>query len=198
MEHDLTLCIKKEHLPKEWIRDTFYEPVSQLTIKDIFKDKWIWVSRKIAENRADFKQIIPYLLIRIPDGHFACYQRKGNEKRLHGLWSAGVGGHIDLADQQQSGQSIFDILENCAYRELREEFQHPLAERLTYVGIINEERTKVGRVHTGLVYLVELKKPALPNAELHNLKWITTHEIRNRKVELWTELAIRLLTQQKH
>ncbi|MFW5892356.1 MAG: hypothetical protein ACOCUQ_03030 [Bacteroidota bacterium] len=128
----------------------------------------------------------------------ACYQRSGREKRIHGLWSAGVGGHIDFTDADQTEQSsVFQIFENCAFREINEEFKNPSVKNLKYIGVINEELTRVGKVHTGIVYLADLEEPALPQSELQNLQWKYSFEIVSQKVELWTKLAIRLLIHQK-
>ncbi len=68
---------------------------------------------------------------------------------------------------------------------------------LKYIGVINEELTRVGKVHTGIVYLADLEEPALPQSELQNLQWKYSFEIVSQKVELWTKLAIRLLIHQK-
>ena len=69
-------------------------------------------------KKINYKQLIPYVLLQKADGKFACYQRHGTEIRLHGKWSAGIGGHIDEPDQQTSLKAT---LETGMLRELKEE-----------------------------------------------------------------------------
>lgn len=188
---DRVLCVRRENIPAQWLQSCFFKKYDAAHLNQLFRKLMIWVSRPQAEHDTSLKQFIPYLLIRLPNGQFACYQRKGNEKRLHGLWSAGVGGHIDYIDAQFS-ENLMDIAMAGAKRELTEEFRNPHVENISFQGIINEEVSKVGKVHTGLVYVIKLKEAAIPEAELFNLEWTTAEKILKRKTELWTQLALSL------
>src|ERR1043166_6958302 len=55
--------------------------------------------RSQAENDLHYKQLIPYVLIVCGD-RLLRYQRGkgGQETRLRGLWSVGIGGHISEED----------------------------------------------------------------------------------------------------
>src|SRR3972149_11892576 len=70
------------------------------------------------EEDTSLKQIIPYLIIRHRDRIFL-FQRstRGGERRLHGLYSIGVGGHI--AREDTNGAQ--DLLAAALERELHEE-----------------------------------------------------------------------------
>ena len=59
----------------------------------------LYVNRKEAEGDKRYKQLIPYVLV-ICDDKILRYRRGkgGQETRLHGLYSVGIGGHISEED----------------------------------------------------------------------------------------------------
>src|SRR6266704_2968895 len=67
--------------------------------------------RSQAENDPHYKQLIPYVLIVCGD-RLLRYQRGkgGQETRLRGLWSVGIGGHISDEDSDL-------FTKNLGYRE---------------------------------------------------------------------------------
>jgi predicted NUDIX family phosphoesterase len=78
--------------------------------------------------------------------------RTGGEKRLHDLYSIGVGGHIS---EQDSG-------EHNGYwagmdRELQEEICMGAA-RAVVAAVVNDDRTEAGRVHFGVVHILPVRK----------------------------------------
>ena len=152
-----------------------------------------WYNRQSAEINESVKQIIPYLILHsVFDDKIGIYERAGNEQRLHGLYSIGVGGHINPQDARVN-ESIMSTIIRSAKRELSEELINPDPEyQLDFRGIINEERTKVGRTHIGLVFLIELDSKPQPGEELKNLQWIERQHITH-KMELWSEMALELL-----
>jgi predicted NUDIX family phosphoesterase len=80
------------------------------------------------------------------------YNRQGSEKRLHDLWSLGIGGHINPVDQQNQQSSFKDILVSGMERELGEELaKRPKQDIAGFSGIISEDITDVGKVHFGAV-----------------------------------------------
>lgn len=189
-------CVKTESVPFEIKKSTGTFSVSY---QDILKsDDIVWVERKDAESDKNFQQIIPYVLLRNSGGKFACYQRYGNEKRLHGKWSCGVGGHIDETDKDDSFEKI---VKNGMFRELGEELKNFDASKikLSYLGIINEIESNVGQVHLGLVFIAECRGGYIPVAadELKNMEWKSIDELNSLEKELWTELAFRLLQQKE-
>src|SRR4029450_3775523 len=58
-----------------------------------------YLNRSDAEEDKNFKQLIPYVLV-ICNGRILRYRRGkgGQETRLHGLYSVGIGGHISDED----------------------------------------------------------------------------------------------------
>lgn len=153
-----------------------------------------WIERSIAEKDNNYKQLIPYVLIKNSDGQFACYKRHGTEKRLHGLYSSGIGGHVDEPDESET---LRQTLENGMFRELSEELTNFDTDKISlkYLGLINEKETEVGLVHLGIVFLAECTAGFLPRpaSELSGMEWKTQTELATLKKELWSELAFKLL-----
>lgn len=185
-------CIKTSSIPRKIKDDT---DVFTVQYADFIRGNDIdWIERSEAETDKDFQQIIPYVLVKNSDGKFASYTRHGNEKRLHGKLSCGIGGHIDETDK---ADSFDDTLANGMCRELCEELKDfdRSKVKLSYLGIINEIESDVGEVHLGLVFLMECNDGyiPMPNSELKDMHWKSKEEIRNSETELWTELAFKLL-----
>ncbi len=149
---------------------------------------WAWRPREAVEEDPAWKQPIPYVLLQAPDGRLAAYPRRGSEARLHGLWSVGLGGHVERAD----GGTPLSAIRACARRELREEAGLALAP--SFLGCINEERTAVGAVHWGLVFVAQAD-PAWLRAgeELAGLCWVHPEDARALGLERWSLLALSLL-----
>lgn len=108
-----------------------------------------------AEKDPSFKQIIPYCVVRHGDKVFLFKRlRDSGEERLRGKISIGIGGHIHQADV--SGE---DLIVAGMMRELHEELDCKGDFSYDLIGVVNDDRDDVGKVHFGLVYLVSLKSP---------------------------------------
>lgn len=128
-----------------------------------------YMKRGLAEKDPTFKQPIGYcLIVNSRDNSIFAYQRASQdkhygEKRLQGKWSLGIGGHIEECDSK-NGNPLFESM----IREIGEEVEisppcNPQALRV--LGYINEETTDVGKVHFGILYLLETQASAiLPKA----------------------------------
>ncbi len=186
------LVIARKNLPQAWLGSQVVikaskEQVNQLTS---FIE---WQSRVAVETNESFKQIIPYLILQNPASkQIAMYQRAGNEKRLHGLYSVGLGGHINPVDQQNK-DTFMDIVVRASQRELAEELCGFEANNFAFKGIINEEITKVGRTHLGFVFLINMAVQPKPGEELKNFQWIDKEFLHGYRLELWSEMALQLL-----
>lgn len=138
-----------------------------------------YVARDEAEQAPAWKQWIPYCVIRCmgpesptvtgPEGIFRVRRSSGQtESRLHGLWSIGLGGHIEPVDGDPNSPGLVDresFFANALRRELDEELELPrAAAELSpqFLGLLNDDSTAVGSVHAGLVFTLDL---ALPLAE---------------------------------
>ena len=192
--NEQVLVVHRDFLPSHWKKDKIALSSSEAEVNSVLKN-YRWMKRNDAEQDEDFKQIIPYLILfSSGDNKFAIYRRGGNEKRLHGLYSIGVGGHINPVDRKK-GDTPFDTIIRSAYRELNEELyitgNSPV---LRFKGMINEEVTKVGRVHTGLVFKAEMYHKPDAAEELFDLHWVKKKDILNNyRLELWSEMALKLI-----
>ncbi len=166
-------------------------------IKNCSRAGFKFVNRPEAEKDPSYKQIIPYIVLQTKDfEHTAIYNRQGSEKRLHDLWSIGIGGHINPVDRQAGADSFEQILVSGMQRELdeeldqRQEHDHPC-----FMGVISEEITPVGRVHLGAVFRILTTRPEafLPGSELFQFSWKKTKHLDQLNLELWSKLALELL-----
>lgn len=111
-----------------------------------------------AEQDPEFKQLIPYIVLKHGDRVFN-YRRgaSGAEVRLRALRSIGIGGHISKAEDAAAA----DPYRAGMYRELQEEVDLQTTFREHILGLINDDATPVGTVHLGVVHLLELDGPTI-------------------------------------
>ena len=119
-----------------------------------------YLNRSEAEQDRRFKQLIPYALI-ICNGKILRYRRGrgGQESRLHGLYSVGVGGHISEEDNGLFSSSQLGY-HDAMRRELVEEVNIN-ATKEAAVAVINDDSTEVGYVHLGVVHIVNVTDEAV-------------------------------------
>ena len=158
----------------------------------------LFMNRDKAERDENFKQIIPYCILRDKAGSIFTYKRtpKGGEKRLHGLWSAGVGGHFSA---QEDGKVIdMDMYWSGMHREIEEEVG--LKEKAYFGGIegfLYEDKTEVSKVHLGVIHILDImpsymdqlkfEDKALAQGSFENLSILT----KNKSLfEGWSQIII--------
>lgn len=127
-----------------------------------------FLPRSEAEANAAFKQLIPYVLIMHKDHNdIRLFQyRRGlgqGESRLHAKRSVGIGGHINPRDLDRSDPSR--MYDEALRRELAEEVVIHTEYHQRCVGLINDDETEVGRVHLGVVHILEVAEPRVEPAE---------------------------------
>ena len=112
--------------------------------------------RSEVETDPAFKQLIPYVVLRCGDDLFH-YRRgaAGTETRLAALRSVGIGGHVSEADAAGG-----DAYRAGMWRELGEEIALDAGHGERLLGFINDDRTPVGRVHLGVVHVLDLDRPS--------------------------------------
>ena len=115
-----------------------------------------YLNRSAAEQNRRYKQLIPYVLI-LCNGKILRYRRGkgGQETRLHGLYSVGIGGHISEEDQE-----LFSTYKEGMRRELMEEVDIGEVKDAA-VAVINDDSTDVGYVHFGVVHVVHAPDEAV-------------------------------------
>ena len=113
-----------------------------------------YLNRSEAELDRRYKQLIPYVLL-VREDKILRYRRGkgGQETRLHGLYSVGIGGHISEEDHGLfSSQGGY---QESMRRELMEEVAVD-AGHAPAVAVINDDSTEVGFVHFGVVHVMRV------------------------------------------
>lgn len=156
-----------------------------------------------AENNADYKQLIPYVIFSyVHEGERSlftyCRGSHAGESRLRSKLSIGVGGHINESDSHNA-QSGSDLFNACVRREISEETTIT-ADILSFrrVALVNDDSTPVGRVHLGVICLAELSAPEMTANEpdLVDARFRPLSELREILLahpdafESWSTLAL--------
>jgi predicted NUDIX family phosphoesterase len=157
--------------------------------------------RSEMEEDPSFKQLIPYVVFRHTgtDGRPTLFQYtrgKGQgEDRLHSKRSVGIGGHISSIDTGSTGD--LDPYQEGMRRELDEEVQIDTPYSIQCVGMINDDLTEVGRVHLGVVHLVDVEAPHVSarESEIIESGFRPLAEILDEldHFETWSQICVRAL-----
>lgn len=196
---ETVLCIHQDRLPAAWMKQTAVVPMDLAAfVRHGARAGYDFVPRTLAETTPQWQQVIPYIVLQTKDQRFtAVYNRQGSEKRLHDLWSLGIGGHINPGDRADAAAAFKEIVLSGMTRELDEELAvRPAGDRPVFCGIINETVTDVGRVHLGAVFRIRTAYPEayVPGPELNRFHWMATDRLAGLNMELWSTLALDLLS----
>lgn len=151
-----------------------------------------YLPRDEAEGDPAFKQIIPYVVLRWRDQVFHYTRGKsGGEARLRALRSIGIGGHISADDGED------DAYRAGLLREIAEEVELGSGYEERCIGLINDDSTPVGRVHLGVVHVLDLEGPTARRREeaLADAGFAPLTELRLRAVEFetWSRFLLGVL-----
>lgn len=154
-----------------------------------------------AEEDPTYKQIIPYVIIRRGNEVFT-YQRLelSGEKRLHGNYSIGFGGHMNPIEGEEDFEKI--LVTNMK-REVDEELiidEDADVEDFGIVGFINDDSNDVGTVHIGILLEVvfgEDTEIEVRETEQLEGEWVTVEQLHEpeyfNQLENWSKLALEVL-----
>lgn len=151
--------------------------------------------RKEVEEDPAEPQIIPYVVFRHQDRYFLTHRlRRSSERRLRHLYSLGVGGHINPEDVAGAA----DPIDAGLRREWEEEVVYSGGFDYRLIGAINDQTTPVGRVHVGLIFLVEGSRPEISIREVDKLAGtlLTLDAMRSYYLDMesWSQLIFDYLT----
>jgi len=207
------LCIKKEELFSKY---NITDINNLLCLDDNFLLTDLTYSledRTTCETDHTKLQLIPYLTIKnISNDTYFIFKRgmKGNEKRLHNLYSLGLGGHIE--QEVNYDNYIYKVIINCISRELFEEIGLQLTDRqlqhietdliLRNYELIYTEETDINEAHLGLWMIIEIDDCNLQDHEegvITDGQWLTKEQLHNfiskdtNKLESWSFCILPLL-----
>lgn len=144
--------------------------------------------RSEAEFNPAYKQIIPYLVFNYSDYYFLMQRRPdASEVRLRSKYSLGIGGHIRREDIE--GKTFVD----WALREFHEEVDYEGLFTIEPLGLLNEEQTAVGQVHTGFVFLLKGDSDEITIRNEHKSGVLVTLEECTRmydQLEVWSAWVV--------
>lgn len=152
---------------------------------DVINERNFFIDRPVAETSPQYKQIIPYIVIRRGDSFYLLQRTpKQAEARLHHKLSIGVGGHINPdAPELLAGLQ----------KELEEEMDVAGDYDLTFVGILNDDTTEVGSVHLGAVFVLDSLDGAVSVRETDKMtgRWVAREELAQHRemMETWSQIV---------
>ena len=153
-------------------------------ILGIIASRHEFIDRARAEVSPEFKQIIPYVIVRHDDDYFVLRRTaKQTESRLHHKVSLGIGGHVN------PGHTLMQGLQ----QELNEEVDVASQYALRFVGILNDDSTDVGRVHLGAVFELVAEEPKVTVRETEKMTgaWMSRDELGSvrEQMETWSQIV---------
>jgi predicted NUDIX family phosphoesterase len=159
-QDELVLCFKAELISKYSKEKIFYLP----SLWDEILRELVPLPRKAVEQNRDYKQLVAYSIIK-SDNSYLTYKRteKGGEDRLWEKYSLGVGGHINSGDSAQKTLFNSSFFTQAVFREIAEEIildpPYFLSTPSQPKAFINDDSDEVGKVHFGLIFMLEIKHP---------------------------------------
>jgi predicted NUDIX family phosphoesterase len=160
-------------------------------ILQLIATKHTFLLRATAEESPQYRQIIPYVIIRHGDAYFVLERTpKQSETRLHNKLSLGIGGHINPGHDLAAGLQ----------QELNEEVTIDAPYKLEFTGILNDESTEVGRVHLGAVHILEPEAPRVSVRETEKMtgRWVARNDLGGlrERMETWSQIVYDRLIRQ--
>ena len=130
---------------------------------DSEKTRFKWMNRSDAEKDFHHKQLVVYVIIRYKNEVIRFSRSEETSLRDNlGKYSIGVGGHVDIKDQDMfhKGTNAFArACLQCVKREVLEETGINIDENqkdLTAIGFLNDDSVQQGLQHVALVLSLEL------------------------------------------
>jgi len=154
-----------------------------------------FLERNLDETNPVYKQLIPYVVLFQGNKIFHYLRGKaGSESRLVSKRSLGVGGHISEDDAGFAK----NLYEEGFWRELSEEVGLLRGAKLPDpVGFINDDTNEVGKVHIGVVHLLEITCGEIKSFEKQlldvRLSNINELQMEIHLFETWSQMLVPFL-----
>ncbi len=157
----------------------------------------LFMDRNVAEHDDNYKQLIPYVVLRCGDSVFSYVRgKRSTETRLVAMRSIGVGGHIEPADQSLFSSNR-DMYLEAARREVSEEVELSSAYKESIVALINDDSTDVGKVHLGIMHIWDLAEPKVTKREglITQSGFVSIPDLKKKlhELETWSQIALQVL-----
>lgn len=151
--------------------------------------------RSLMETDPTYKQIIPYMVF-VHNNRYFMMQRQDNasETRLKSKMSLGIGGHLRFEDIEGANFGAW------ARREFCEEIDYQGSYEISFLGLINDDSNEVGKVHIGLVMLLQGNSDAINiRSELKSGQLMTLDEcfMHYQNLESWSQIVYDFLAKKQ-
>src|SRR5215212_4151503 len=139
MAEERVLCFERKLLEELGIFQGLSLEVEKYLPVVTSPPRLVYLNRSEAEQDKRYKQLIPYVLL-VCDDKILRYRRGrgGEETRLHGSYSVGIGGHI--SDEDHGLFSTDNGYQDGMRREVREEVDIDEVKEAS-VAVINDDST---------------------------------------------------------
>lgn len=198
----LALCVKRSdlysvfpYIPDHYDpKDTPARIIFPYNYNEVMSLDTYLLDRSDCEQLPEYLQLIPYIsLVSGSPEKFFTYTRGslGNENRLHGLCSLGLGGHIEEAPAIANDvYSLEKVIIESTLRELEEEAGVVLAldeyqdfkdSWRQHSKIIYDDTDPVGAVHLGLHLTIAVHPSRITQLEsgvITHGKWLSSSELK--------------------
>ena len=156
-----------------------------------------FMERNAAEKDINYKQLIPYVVLRCGDSVFSYVRgKKSTESRLVSNRSIGVGGHIE-PDDRSLFSSDQDLYLEAARREVNQEVELNCLYLEHIVALINDDSNDVGKVHLGIVHIWDVAEPKVKKREglITQAGFFTLENLQSRigELETWSQITLKVL-----
>ena len=171
--------------------ETGFVLVEEEKIREFIEKKGFFKKRGEVEEDERYRQVIPYVVFMEEDKILLLKRtEKQAERRLRGKYSLGVGGHV----RREDGKDPWDAFLKGLKREFNEEVDAVL-ESLEYLGLINDLKTPVSRVHVGLLYLARGRFLGVREKDMFQWKLLRKEDLKEFEgvMEGWSKLALEAL-----
>lgn len=165
-------------------------------------------SRSFCETDENYVQLLPYITLKDKDtGDIFVYTRGklGEEGRLHGKCSIGLGGHIEEEPTDNTPEKLKEVCLDNIKRELEEEVGLVLGESSDVIAMFNNSILlhvnfdDVCKTHIALAITIGVDRKSLGSFEggvIEKGKWMTVKDILNDVgngkilLEPWSEVLV--------
>jgi len=204
--NQMIMVVKRELIfEKDYFQG--FKLASEINYEQRILQNYLYMRRGDIEQDSRYKQPIAYCAIVNPTlRKVFVYQRSSKdheyvEKRLQGKWSCGIGGHIERTDTANASEN--QIYASLKREVLKEEAKFigcdgdPI-KNIRVLGYINYDGDDVGKVHFGLLYIIETDATEIKplDSEIAHGEFRTINELeeicfsKDYVVEDWTKIAL--------
>lgn len=154
------LCVESD-----WVGDALAEGLLRVSDEQIgasIPPGKLWLGpRAVLETAKAFRQLVVYCVLFSGERILVFRRERSGESRLRGLFSIGLGGHVNVSDvvAVDGVVNLRGTIDRAVQRELAEEIEwlgQPREIRSRWLGFLRDDSSEVSSVHLGVVAACDL------------------------------------------